>query len=743
MSDNDTYGDPRRQGHGPVDPAYGDPRPYRARRARLDREFPEDPLSGPRPDTTGAYRPASDPLTDPWRREPPRRPAPGGYDTSGHRFPASGPAGWDETAPPPDPDLDRPRGRRHRPTPDTGYAPPDADPLSAPRRASDPGEPPAPGGRRRVAGPPAETGDRAEAWAQRAPRGDDTRGGDPLGDDRPRGRRRRPAADSGAEHTGAQRALRDAAGPRDDREAAADAGAPGPRRRRARGDDPGRPGGHAAVPSDESWLDQVRSDAGDDDLEPVAPRVLDFDSVPVRRKGGRGRKADGAPARERRGRPRSRGRDAEEPAGAPDPDEQERPRRARRAASGAADAAESPDLYDEADAEDRDGDRAEATDGDEGRGHRRGRRGRAGRDRRGTGGDDGSGGRRGGGKKKIALMAAASVFVVLAAGGAWGARTYVFPPDYNGEGGGEVEIVIAQGEHGGQVAQSLADAGVVASPRAFLNALTDDQANRLSPGTYRLRSEMSAQSAVALLLDPSARVGERITFKEGLRGQEILGLLADKTDLSREDLDAAFADTAALGLPSYAEEGTEGYLFPDTYTVSPGDTASEVLKRMVDRFKTVSESPEVDLEERAREVGHTPNEIMAIASIIQAETGTIEDMPKISRVVYNRLDEDMELGMDSTCFYVIGQHGIALTNKQLAECKDEDSDYATYGRKGLPAGPFVAPGEDAIQAALNPADGDWLFFVATDPENGVTEFADTYAEFERLKQKFNESQRND
>ncbi|CAM3821447.1 Endolytic murein transglycosylase [Nocardiopsis rhodophaea] len=543
-----------------------------------------------------------------------------------------------------------------------------------------------------------------------------------------------------------------------------------PRGRRARGDEAAGRRGYAAVPNDdEGWLEQVRSDADDEDLEPVAPRVLDFDAVPVRRKGGRGKKHDvdsdetKGKAKKRRGRkpaPAEDGLEQERPRrsrrAAPEDDERPFPRRRRRAAppeetdaavaaSGAAESSPPAAPDDPADRDDDadlaaeggvDGGAFDSRDEAEPRPRGRGRRARAGRASRGSGRG------RGGPGKKTALLAALALVVVLGGGGAWGARTYVFPPDYSGEGKGEVEVVIAQGEHGSQVAQALADAGVVASPRAFLNALTDEQANKLSPGTYQLRSEMSGEAAVELLLDPASRVGERVTFKEGMRGQEVLDLLAEKTDLSKDDLEAAYADTDALGLPSYAKKGPEGYLFPDTYTITPSDTAPKVLKRMVDRYKAVADAPDVDIEANAKKAGHTPNEIMAIASIVQAETGSVEDMPKISRVVYNRLEENMELGMDSTCFYVLGLHGIALTNAQVAECKSKDSDYATYGRKGLPAGPFVAPGKDAIMAALQPAKGDWLYFVATDPENGVTEFADTYAEFERLKQKFNESQRN-
>ncbi len=346
------------------------------------------------------------------------------------------------------------------------------------------------------------------------------------------------------------------------------------------------------------------------------------------------------------------------------------------------------------------------------------------------------GGRRRTGKLTKVVMAVGLVLVVAAGGLAL--RTFVFPADFDGEGSGEVEVVIADGETGAEVGDTLAEEGVVASKRAFINALGGED---LTPGTYLVRSAMSADAAVAMLLDPSARVGNEVTIREGLRSSQILDLLAEETHLDREELQSAFDNHEALGLPDYAEEGAEGFLYPDTYPVEPDAEAEEVLSDMVTRFDQAAE--ESGLVDRAAEVDMTPNEVMANAGMIQAESGNAEDMPKISRVVFNRLDADMELGMDSTCFYAIEEYGIALSGSQLSECKDSDSDYATYGREGMPAGPIVSPGEDAINAALEPADGDWLYFVATDPENGVTEFAETSEEFESLKQEFNENREDE
>ncbi|GHD32973.1 hypothetical protein GCM10007147_37080 [Nocardiopsis kunsanensis] len=344
------------------------------------------------------------------------------------------------------------------------------------------------------------------------------------------------------------------------------------------------------------------------------------------------------------------------------------------------------------------------------------------------------GGKRGRGR--MGLVAVALVLVI--AGGGFGvARLYVFPADHEGEGAGEVTFVIEEGDSGATVAENLADANVVASKRAFTNALSAAADQNLTPGTYRLAEEMSAEHALDALFDSENRLGGRVSIREGLRAERIMASIAEQTALSESELQAAYGQTEELNLPDYATEGPEGYLFPSTYRFEPGTEALSVLKTMVTQYRQTAE--EIDIEGRAAEIGYDPNEVMAIASIVQAESGNAEDMPKISRVVHNRLDIDMPLQMDSTCFYAIDAYGIALDSDQLAECEADTSGFDTYYSTGLIPGPFVAPGEDAIEAALDPDEGDWLYFVATDPENGVTEFTESHEEFEELKARFQEN----
>ncbi|WP_017605995.1 endolytic transglycosylase MltG [Nocardiopsis alkaliphila] len=346
------------------------------------------------------------------------------------------------------------------------------------------------------------------------------------------------------------------------------------------------------------------------------------------------------------------------------------------------------------------------------------------------------GGSRRRGNKGLMILLALVLMLVIAGGGFAVMRTYLFPSDFDGTGSGEVIVVIEEGQSGTAVAQTLVDQGVVASTRSFTNAL-GRQGQSVVPGTYALAEGMSGEAAVAALSDPANRVGGRVTIREGLRGDQILEQLAENTGVSLEELQEAYAMTDELGLPEYATEGPEGYLFPSTYRFEPETEALSMLRTMVTQHRQLTES--IDLEGRAEALGYDANEVMAIASIVQAESGGVDDMAKISRVVHNRLEIDMPLQMDSTCFYAIGEYGIALNNDQLAACEADTSGFDTYHRTGLIPGPFVAPGEDALEAALEPEEGDWLYFVATDPENGVTEFAETHEEFEVLKERFQET----
>lgn len=364
-------------------------------------------------------------------------------------------------------------------------------------------------------------------------------------------------------------------------------------------------------------------------------------------------------------------------------------------------------------------------------------------------GDDGSydaGGRRRGRKRRsvpgcIAVLIALAVIV----GGfyfvvSWGIDTvrdqFNSAPDYPGPGHGKVVFEVEQGETVAEIGRNLKAAGVVESVDAFTNAAIANP-DPIQFGFYQLQKEMAADDVVAILIDPENQVKSTVTIPEGLTVDQIVQTLDKGTDYKAKDFEKVLAKPDQLGLPDYAEGNPEGYLFPATYDFGPNDDPKTMLTAMVDRWRQAAE--DADLEARAAELGYTPAELMTIASLIEAE-GRGDDMPKIARVIYNRLENPDSgtnglLQIDAAVNYGLDQKlGVTLTEEQKAI----DTPYNVYMHPGLPPTPIEAPGDDAIAAAASPADGDWFYYVTVNLKTGETKFAETYDEFLQYKAEYTE-----
>jgi len=314
-----------------------------------------------------------------------------------------------------------------------------------------------------------------------------------------------------------------------------------------------------------------------------------------------------------------------------------------------------------------------------------------------------------------------TLVVTAAVAGAWfGLRPLLTgsssPDDYPGPGTGQVQVVIEPGDSGAAIAQRLVEAGVILSAKHFVDeSKTDSRAAKIQPGTYDLQKQMSASEAIAILSDPANRVVTKVTVREGLRATEVVDLLV-KQGYDRAALDKALADPNAIGLPPEAKGKAEGWLFPATYQFEPGTSAAAVLSTMVSRTQSELADAGVDPAD--------VNKVLTTASIVQAEGGSVADYAKISRVIANRIQTGQPLQMDSTVSYATQTFNRDTTAAQRAST----SPYNTYRGKGLPPGPIDNPGRAAIDAALNPEPGPWLFFVTVDPQTGDTRFAVTAAE---------------
>jgi peptidoglycan lytic transglycosylase G len=306
------------------------------------------------------------------------------------------------------------------------------------------------------------------------------------------------------------------------------------------------------------------------------------------------------------------------------------------------------------------------------------------------------------------------------------------PPDYSGSGSGKVLVRVKQGDTSTDIAATLDHLDVVKSAEAFTDASRrNPRAVSIQAGYYRLHHQMSAKSALAALLNHDNRLRSVVTVPEGLRVDQIVKLVAAKTPFSQKQLNRVLSRPSRIGLPSYAHGNPEGFLFPDTYEVTPGESARTFLAQMVARFRTAAD--DLHLQSGAQRLGRSIQDVVTVASIVQAEGRRSQDLPKIARVIYNRLRHGKPLQLDTTIVYIFKTEGKLTTTKQQ---RASDSPYNTYKHKGLPPTPISAPGDAALKAALRPADGSWMYFVTTNPSTGATSFATTYPQHLRNVAKF-------
>lgn len=327
----------------------------------------------------------------------------------------------------------------------------------------------------------------------------------------------------------------------------------------------------------------------------------------------------------------------------------------------------------------------------------------------------------------LALVGAAAALAWPVVSGIFAAR--IPPADFPGPGTGEVVIEIPAGANGQDIGIILKEAGVVRTVDAFSAAFRDNpQANAIQAGTYALQQEMKASDAVAALLDPTNRAELTITVPEGFIAKQVYERIASVMEIPLEEVIAAAADTAALGLPAEAGGNPEGWYAAATYPFAPTATATDILAAMIAKTVTNLESAGVPPEEWQR--------TLIVASIVERE-GTPQYYGHVARVIDNRLtDASADVGgrlqMDSTVLYGVGQIGGVPTQAQL----DTDTPFNTYIHPGLPPTPIGSPGLAAIEAVINPPEGDWLYFVTVNLDTGETKFASSLDEHLQYVQEF-------
>lgn len=328
-----------------------------------------------------------------------------------------------------------------------------------------------------------------------------------------------------------------------------------------------------------------------------------------------------------------------------------------------------------------------------------------------------------GSSKRWLLIAAVGVAVVLVLALVVHWAINRTPDDFPGPGTGSVSVIVQPGMSLTAIGQVLTDNGVIASSGAFVDAAaTDPRAGAIGPGTYSLAKKMSAAQAIGAMVDPSSRTGNRIVLPEGLRLTQTVAKAANQSRLPVAQFVTALSQPASLGLPVWAKDRPEGFMYPASYDLTGSETGMSLVRSFVSRFNT--SAADLDLVRRATRLGQRPYAVLTVASLLQAE-GSPNDYSKIARVIYNRLAKGMHLELDTTVAYGLGITKLQLTAAQLAS----NTPYNTYKISGLPPTPINSPGAAAIEAALNPAKGKWLYFVTTNLQTRETKFARTYKEF--------------
>ncbi len=293
-----------------------------------------------------------------------------------------------------------------------------------------------------------------------------------------------------------------------------------------------------------------------------------------------------------------------------------------------------------------------------------------------------------------------------------------------------VSVVVEQGASTSDIANALKDAGVIRSARNFkICSKIWRFDGKYKAGVYSFSQSMTC-SEISEIIVSGQETTNTFTIPEGYTINQIASTLAENGLVDKEKFIKATKDSSAYDGYDFlkdAQKGKnhlEGYLFPSTYQVATNADEKEIITTMLNQFDSVFTD---EYKKRAKKLGYSENEIIIIASIIEKEAQVDEDRAKIASVIYNRLDDGMNLQMCSTIQYILGEAKEVLT---IADTQI-DSPYNTYQNSGLPKGPICSPGEASIKAALYPDDTDYLYFVVSEKLDGSHNFSKSYSQFQK------------
>lgn len=341
----------------------------------------------------------------------------------------------------------------------------------------------------------------------------------------------------------------------------------------------------------------------------------------------------------------------------------------------------------------------------------------------------------------IAVFAVIILLVFTVSSRAYDYGKTIFSDDTHEKRDEYVEFVIPEEASTTDVAAILKEAGFISNELVFrLQTKLNGTDELIRSGTYKLNLNISQSELMEELQRvqiTEVKSDTKVTIPEGLTIRQIGEILEAKGFFTVDEFVKACDKVGDYDydflreLPK-RENMLQGYLFPDTYFLPDKPTPEQVITRMLDRFDQIFA---YEYRTQAENMGHTIDEIISIAAIIEKEIKVAEERELASAVIYNRLAINMELRMCSTVLYALDKPRARLLLTDL----EVKSPYNTYIHAGLTPGPIASPGKASIEAALWPKkDCDYLYFVLQDPETGKHFFSSDYNAFLNAKAKYND-----
>ncbi|WP_146008964.1 endolytic transglycosylase MltG [Zhihengliuella halotolerans] len=336
-------------------------------------------------------------------------------------------------------------------------------------------------------------------------------------------------------------------------------------------------------------------------------------------------------------------------------------------------------------------------------------------------------------RRNIIMVSVFTIFVLAltAAGLFINGLLNTEPADFEGPGEGEVTFVVAQGWGPNRVGDELVSQGIVASREAFLQALSsaDSENKEVHPGEYPLQTKLPARDAADVLLGVGSAPVAYLAINQNARLPAALEAIAEATGIELPELQELATAPETFGLDS-SYENIEGFLHPGEYRFPVDSSAEEVLQMLVDATRDkLAAAGASDPDDAYR--------ALTIASILQGEART-DDYAVVAGAIENRLKPDNRetgglLQVDSSVIYGLDRYTLEFTAEEKA---DESNPYNTYQHAGLPPTPIGSPGDAAIEAAVNPDENDYYYWVTVNIATGETKFAESYSEHRRNQQEY-------